>query len=109
MTSIADIPTQSPNSDSDSISKSSSNAVQVRKRLPRTVSIEGIQQVAKKARFTSPFTSKKYTNLLSEQTCHVLFATDEWFARADNLIQDHAPVFDPDLYCSEGTFLIDCC
>ena len=32
----------------------------------------------------------------------VLFATDEWFARADNLIQDSEPHFDPDAYCTQG-------
>lgn len=50
----------------------------------------------------SPFQDKNYTNLISETTSKVLFATDEWFARAENLIKDSPPVFDPDLYCSEG-------
>jgi allantoicase len=50
----------------------------------------------------SPFQGKNYTNLISETTSKVLFATDEWFARAENLIKDSPPVFDPDLYCSQG-------
>ena len=86
--------------------------------LPRTISVEGItsdilQQVYKKARVDSPsfllskpqpspFHLKNYTNLLSEKTSSVLFATDEWFARAENLIKDSEPVFISDLYCPEG-------
>ena len=50
-----------------------------------------------------PF-AEKYTNLLSERNSCVLFATDEWFARAENVIKDSDPVFDPDLYCAQGTF-----
>ena len=33
---------------------------------------------------------------------HVLFATDEWFATADNLLLDSPPTFVPDLYCPQG-------
>eukprot|EP00551_Chaetoceros_affinis_P007127 CAMPEP_0203666676 /NCGR_PEP_ID=MMETSP0090-20130426/3677_1 /ASSEMBLY_ACC=CAM_ASM_001088 /TAXON_ID=426623 /ORGANISM="Chaetoceros affinis, Strain CCMP159" /LENGTH=580 /DNA_ID=CAMNT_0050530633 /DNA_START=178 /DNA_END=1920 /DNA_ORIENTATION=+ len=51
---------------------------------------------------SSPFEGKNYTNLVSESTSCILFATDEWFARAENLIKDSQPVFDPDLYCAEG-------
>jgi allantoicase len=32
----------------------------------------------------------------------ILFATDEWFASADCLLQDGPPIFDPDLFCQEG-------
>ena len=32
----------------------------------------------------------------------VVFATDEWFATADNLLLNTAPVFDPTAYCPEG-------
>lgn len=49
---------------------------------------------------TSPFYGKDYRNLVSSS--HVLFATDEWFARCDNLVKDSSPVFIPDLYCPEG-------
>ena len=49
---------------------------------------------------TSPFTNQNFTNLVSSS--HVLFATDEWFARAENLVKDSDPTFDPDLYCDEG-------
>lgn len=48
----------------------------------------------------SPFINENYTNLLSSS--RVLFATDEWFARADNLLLDSDPVFIPDLYCEQG-------
>jgi len=32
----------------------------------------------------------------------VVFATDEWFACAKNLIKAEYPVFDPDAFCSQG-------
>ncbi|EEC47816.1 predicted protein, partial [Phaeodactylum tricornutum CCAP 1055/1] len=32
----------------------------------------------------------------------VLFATDEWFAAADNLLKDTDPVFDPEAFCEQG-------
>mmetsp|Transcript_27619 Transcript_27619/g.87550 ORF Transcript_27619/g.87550 Transcript_27619/m.87550 type:complete len:302 (-) Transcript_27619:220-1125(-) len=32
----------------------------------------------------------------------VIFATDEWFAAADNLIEDDEPKFDPDAYTTYG-------
>ena len=32
----------------------------------------------------------------------VLFATDEWFATADNLLKPSDPTFDPDAFCSQG-------
>jgi allantoicase len=42
-------------------------------------------------------------NLTSSATgSRVLFATDEWFAAADNLLNPSAPEFIPDLYCEQG-------
>lgn len=32
----------------------------------------------------------------------VIFATDEWFATADNLLLNTAPQFDPNAYCTQG-------
>jgi allantoicase len=32
----------------------------------------------------------------------VIFATDEWFAIADNLLNPNPPTFDPNAYCSQG-------
>lgn len=32
----------------------------------------------------------------------VLFATDEWFATADNLLKHTAPAFDPEAFCTQG-------
>mmetsp|Transcript_3032 Transcript_3032/g.4666 ORF Transcript_3032/g.4666 Transcript_3032/m.4666 type:complete len:492 (-) Transcript_3032:1728-3203(-) len=49
---------------------------------------------------TSPFKNQNFTNLVSSS--HVLFATDEWFARAENLVKDSDPTFDPELYCDQG-------
>lgn len=48
----------------------------------------------------SPFLYQDYVNLLSGG--HVIFATDEWFARAENLLDDSDPIFVPDLYCEQG-------
>lgn len=50
----------------------------------------------------SPFAST-YTNLCSaSKGARVLFATDDWFACAENLLKDDAPVFVDDLYCEQG-------
>jgi allantoicase len=35
----------------------------------------------------------------------ILFATDDWFATAENLLQDGPPVFDIDAYCEQGKVL----
>jgi allantoicase len=51
---------------------------------------------------SSPFINKQYTNLISSRTSTVLFATDEWFARAENLLSDTDPEFISDLYCEQG-------
>lgn len=32
----------------------------------------------------------------------ILFATDEWFASANNLLEDGPPIFDPDAFCEQG-------
>jgi len=51
----------------------------------------------------SPFLTQNYSNLVSEASnSRVLFATDEWFCPADNLIKDGPPIFVPDLYCEQG-------
>ncbi|KAL7487594.1 hypothetical protein ACHAW6_013170 [Cyclotella cf. meneghiniana] len=44
------------------------------------------------------------TTLLSSSTAgaRILFATDEWFAAADNLLNPAPPTFVPDLYCEQG-------
>lgn len=43
------------------------------------------------------------TNVLSARAgARVLFATDEWFAAADNLLNDDDPFFDPSAYCEQG-------
>jgi len=51
----------------------------------------------------SPFLNQDFVNLISESSgSRVLFATDEWFARAENLLKDGPPIFIPDLYDSQG-------
>ncbi len=78
------------------------------KKLKLKSTVSSISSTASTASATAseeqqqnPF-SDKYTNLISESNSCVTFATDEWFARADNLIKDSDPVFIPDLYCPEG-------
>eukprot|EP00804_Cyclotella_cryptica_P030495 CCRYP_008551-RA/>CCRYP_008551-RA protein AED:0.38 eAED:0.38 QI:0/0.5/0.33/1/0.5/0.66/3/383/474 len=48
--------------------------------------------------------SPEDTTLLSSSTAgaQILFATDEWFAAADNLLNPAPPTFVPDLYCEQG-------
>ena len=51
----------------------------------------------------SPFVNQGLTNFaLAEAGAKVLFATDEWFAAADNLLKTEEPSFDPDAYCEQG-------
>jgi allantoicase len=83
-------------------------------QFPRTVSLDimSTKPPSKKQRAmssslssihaSSPFLNQSYTNLISEHSSSVLFATDEWFARAENIIQNSDPVFIPDLYCPQG-------
>lgn len=43
------------------------------------------------------------TNFMSSALgARVLFATDEWFAAADNLLNDAPPIFDANAFCIEG-------
>jgi len=45
----------------------------------------------------------KGTNLADASAgAMVLFATDEWFACAENLIKNTQPTFDPNAYCTQG-------
>jgi len=47
--------------------------------------------------------AKKLINLTSSSNCaSILFATDEWFATADNLLNPAPPEFVPDLFCEQG-------
>lgn len=54
----------------------------------------------------SPFLEQGDDSLVNfcsaSQGARVLYATDEWFASADNLLKDDDPVFDPLAFCSEG-------
>jgi len=62
-------------------------------------------QPAKNVAPPSPFLSQDTSlkNLCSaSQGARVLFATDEWFASADNLLKDGDPIFDPLAFCTEG-------
>lgn len=71
--------------------------------VPHVVDIEGAklkpcQNVAPK----SPF-SNEFDNLASAAAgSRVLFATDDWFATAESLLQDGPPIFDPDAFCVQG-------
>lgn len=53
----------------------------------------------------SPY-ADRYTNFCSAADgAKILFATDDWFACADNLLKDSPPHFDPDAYCEQGKVL----
>jgi allantoicase len=63
--------------------------------------MEPCQNVAPK----SPF-EDQLTNLASARDgSRILFATDDWFAIAENLLQDGPPIFDQDAYCEQGKVL----
>lgn len=75
-------------------------------QLPHTVSVTGIAdlypqpELAKNVSPKSPFEAQ-HENLLTSNG-RVLFATDEWFASADNLLKASDPFFDPEAYCEQG-------
>jgi allantoicase len=55
----------------------------------------------------SPFARQaEYQNLVNltsnSQGARVLFATDEWFATAENLLKDTPPIFDEHAFCEQG-------
>lgn len=51
----------------------------------------------------SPFSNQRYVNVTSKaHGAQIFFATDEWFAIADNLLKDEEPVFDPEAFCEQG-------
>jgi allantoicase len=53
----------------------------------------------------SPF-SNHYTNMASAMNgAKVLFATDDWFATAETLLEDGPATFDPDAFCEQGKVL----
>mmetsp|Transcript_11919 Transcript_11919/g.34181 ORF Transcript_11919/g.34181 Transcript_11919/m.34181 type:complete len:476 (-) Transcript_11919:160-1587(-) len=54
---------------------------------------------------SGPFAAH-YTNLASAMSgAKVLFATDDWFAIAETLLDDGPPIFDPDAFCEQGKVL----
>ena len=65
-----------------------------------------VQNVAKNVTPISPFFVAADDGLKNFASAaagsRILYATDEWFAVADNLLEDGPPIFDPSLYCSEG-------
>jgi allantoicase len=51
----------------------------------------------------TPIWAKECTNLANERLgATVIFATDEWFAPAECLLNPGPPVFDPDAYSPQG-------
>ena len=75
------------------------------KALTHSVSITSVADFVEKCRNVeppSPF-AKNYSNLCSASGgSKVLFATDDWFAAAENLLKDGPPIFVDDLYCEQG-------
>ena len=52
-----------------------------------------------------PF-ADRFENMASAASgAKVIFATDDWFAMAENLLQDGPPIFDPNAYCEQGKVL----
>ena len=50
--------------------------------------------------------ANRFTNMASASDgAKILFATDDWFATAENLLQEGPPLFDPDAYCEQGKVL----
>eukprot|EP00536_Pseudo-nitzschia_multiseries_P005452 jgi/Psemu1/318648/estExt_fgenesh1_pm.C_1020004 len=48
----------------------------------------------------------KPNNLASAMSgAKILFATDDWFATAETLLDDGPPIFDPDAFCEQGKVL----
>jgi allantoicase len=50
----------------------------------------------------SPFAANHLNLASGDAGARILFATDEWFAAADNLLKDSPPHFDCDAYCEQG-------
>lgn len=77
------------------------------KRLAHSASITSVADFeqlvpAKNTAPKGPF-ADHYTNLCSARDgAKTLFATDDWFAAADNLLKDTPPNFDPEAYCEQG-------
>ena len=62
------------------------------------VKTEACKNVAPKGPYAG-----SYANLCSESAgAKTLFATDDWFATADNLLKDGPPIFVDDLFCEQG-------
>ncbi|CAJ1965535.1 unnamed protein product [Cylindrotheca closterium] len=72
--------------------------------LSHSVSFIGGLDVAEpKGRFYASDIPSNAVNLCSASFgARVLFATDEWFAKADNLLKDSEAEFDEDAYCEQG-------
>jgi allantoicase len=60
------------------------------------------QLPCKNVALKGPF-EDRYTNLCSASAgAKTLFATDDWFAAADNMLKDTPPLFDIEAYCKQG-------
>lgn len=58
---------------------------------------------AKNVQPPSPFEKQGLDNFCSgERGAQVLFATDEWFASANNILKDGPPIFDESAFCEQG-------
>ena len=85
------------------------DSVDTMKGLAHSVSITSVAdfdltQVApcKNVAPKSPF-EDRYINLCSASAgAKTLFATDDWFATADNLLKDTPPIFDEEAFCEQG-------
>jgi allantoicase len=82
------------------------------KNLTHSASITSVTDIGtdnleacKNVQPASPF-AEEFTNLASASGgARILFATDDWFAAAENLLKDGPPIFDIDAYCEQGKVL----
>jgi allantoicase len=62
---------------------------------------ENLEQ-CKNAAPNSPF-AQDYSNMASSMAgAKMVFATDDWFAAAENILHDSDPIFDPEAFCETG-------
>ena len=70
--------------------------------LSHSISLTGFDiQTKGREEYLSEIPPKAINLCSASYGARVLFATDEWFAKADNLLKDSAPEFDPDAYCEQ--------
>jgi allantoicase len=96
---ITDVPQQEAQAFSDAALKSLAHSVSI----TSVADIDKAQTTpCKNVAPKSPF-EDRFTNVCSSSAgAKTLFATDDWFATADNLLKDTPPIFDDAAFCEQG-------